>query len=103
MLRLFNNSADNGCFADNALKRYCEDNKQLFTYCVVNVYFHDRITEQANQQRARKSPVHAIKYSPRVMDLILLPHVSFYVVFLHNYLPFQDDDRSKLNFLETFS
>ncbi len=68
---------DNGCFADSAFVCVCKESRQRLTFCGVNAYFQNGITERAIRdllESAWKQLFHTRQRRPQAVSLALWPY-----------------------------
>ena len=91
--------ADNGRFVDNAFIYHCEANRQHISYCGVSAHFQNGITKRAIrdlQDQAWKQLLHTKGQWPKALHLALWPFALGNAVHLHNTLPTEDENWSRL-------
>lgn len=86
-IKIKQNHADNGRFANNMFIHHCKCNCQQISYCGMN---------QSPPRSCTKQSLHSRSQWPKAIHLALWPIVLRNTVHLHNTLPTQDGNRSCL-------
>ena len=98
-VRIQHYHADNGCFADNAFIKYCQENRQSISYCGVNAHFQNGIAErriQDLQERTRTSMPYAMNKWKRMVTINLWPYAMRHANDVANATPRKGQELSPL-------
>ena len=90
---------DNGRFQDNAFLNSCKESGQRISFCPVNAHWQNAIAERAIRDltdQARKMLLFALGRWPSAVDLALWPYAFRNAAYIHNYLPCDEEGRSRI-------
>ena len=92
----------NGCFAENAFCEEIQASRQTIDYCTVGAHHQNGLIEyyfQTLSTRSRTILLHAKRYLPAMISIILWPFAYKYAEFLYNHLHL---DQKGLSLIQKF-